>query len=77
MCLGDEAGDPVPSDNRLYVYDGAVLAEYAPDPDALLKARRYLYGTALLTAESSDRAPSPSPEHRLLPSRPPSAPRST
>ncbi len=60
VCLGDGAGDPVPSDNRLYVYDGgAVLAEYAPDPDALLKARQYLYGTALLTAESSDPSPEP------------------
>ncbi len=33
VCLGDGAGDSIPSDNRLYVYDGAaVLAEYAPDP---------------------------------------------
>ena len=55
------------SDNRLYVYDGAaVLAEYAPDPDALLKARQYLYGTALLTAETFDpRSQPPGPRSRF------------
>ena len=43
-----------------------MLAEYAPDPDALLKARQYLYGTALLTAETFDpRSQPPGPRSRF------------